>query len=252
MSRKDKPFIKDPFQEESFFEKHWATILLIVLGISILVLTCVRVKAAVDKGSGMIRSKYEEAKEAFTEKVYQTYYDLAFKKAEEKYHVENDVAIDISSIRETAKLEVLKAKDVALVYQEGDRSNQGITAWLQVPGEGIYTVDLMAGEFIVDDVRHNVLVRLPEPELSEFRIDYGNIEKLEFKTGGIFNKSYKVGEETARKMLSRADVQMKQDLTANQKFYSSAKKTAETMIRNLILQLNPEVTDLQVSVEFYE
>ncbi len=44
----------------------------------------------------------------------------------------------------------------------------GAVIWLQGSCTGIFTVNLNAGEIIVDDVNDYVLVRIPRPSLTTF------------------------------------------------------------------------------------
>ena len=160
------------------------------------------------------------------------------------------MAITIGDLKEIAKLEVLKVSDVEYIIEEGATNSNGITSWLEVPGQGTYVVDLQAAEFIVDDERAYVKVRAPYPELTNISIDYANVQKLFFKND-ILNDSYKVGEELAQRQLNSADMLIKKEFASNQRFYLSAQEAAVSTIQCLVKQLNPQNTDMTVEVEFY-
>ena len=145
---------------------------------------------------------------------------------------------------------MLKISDVEYSIVGSSDNSNNITSWLEVPGQGTYVVNLQAAEFIVDDERSYVLVRVPYPELTNISIDYANVRKLFFKND-LFDDSYKVGEDLASQQLRSADSLIKKEFTSNQHFYLSAQKAAISTIQCLVKQLNPEVTDLTVDVEFY-
>ena len=129
-------------------------------------------------------------------------------------------------------------------------NQNGITSWLEVPGRGTYVVDLQASEFIVDDERSYVKARAPYPELANISIDCVNVHKLFFKND-MLNDSLKIGEEMARRQLSSADLLIKKEFASNQRFYLSAQEVAVSSIECLVKQLNPQVENLLVDVEFY-
>lgn len=195
--------------------------------------------------SGYLTS-YETEKEAAYEEKYEDYKTSA----EEKYHVSNRVSIYIGGLEETQKLEVLKVSDVEFMIVNEEDNQDKLTSWLEVPGEGTFVVDLKAGEYIVDNERAHVLVRVPYPELTSVKIDYKNVDKILFKHG-IMNKSYRVGEELARQQLNEAEVLFRKEFLSNQTFFLSARKSAGKTIEALIRQLNPEIPELTVDVEFY-
>lgn len=64
-------------------------------------------------------------------------------------------------------------------------------------GDGVFTVDMKASEFIIDYERQYVLVRVPRPELTNCRITQAN--QL-FWQNGICNKSISVGIDKAVNM----------------------------------------------------
>ena len=122
-----------------------------------------------------------------------------------------------------------------------------------MPGEGVFVVDMAAGEYIVDNERRYVHIRVPYPELTNIYIDYENVKSLLFKNGIFFynNEDYDTGEELAKKQLDIASVLIKKEFISNQKFYLSAQDAAKTSIEALVRQLNFDVEDLSVEVEFY-
>lgn len=177
---------------------------------------------------------------------YQKYYNWA----EEQYHVKNRVTISLGDLRETANLEVLKVSDTEYIINGPEDNDANITSWLEVPGEGTYIVNLQAAEFIVDDERAYVLVRAPNPSLTNISIDYANVNKLFFKND-FLDDNIRVGEDLARQQLEGADVLIKKELTSNQYFYQSAQDAAVTAIQYLVKQFNPDIPELTVEVEFY-
>lgn len=157
---------------------------------------------------------------------------------------------NIKDIENTTGFEVLEVSDTEYIISDKEDNGNGITSWLEVPGQGTYIVNLQAAEFIVDNEREYVLVRAPYPEITNISIDYGNVKKLQF-INNIFNDSYSVGEDLARSQLNSADLLIKKEFASNQHFYLSAQEAAVSSIQCLVKQLNPKLPDMTVDVEFY-
>ena len=230
--------------------KHKGTIFLIL---SIIVLVAVNgflFSDIIRVGTEALEDSYANAYNSEREEAYQELYERYYELAEQQYHVSNRGSISIGNIKESAKLEVLKVSDVEYIIENSEDNTAGITSWLEVPGEGTYVVDLQSAEFIIDNERVHVTVRVPYPELTNVSIDYVNVNKL-FFDNKIFNESYKVGEDLARRQLDNADMLIKQEFATNQNFYLTAQETAKRSIEYLIRQMNPDETDLTVDVEFF-
>ena len=217
-------------------------------------------------GTGAAIDSFGTAKDEAAEEAYQFFYDQSYKAAEEAHHVSNNVSITIGDLREEQKLEVLKVSDVA--YETPEPKDQGwfeelianitgifdadVVSWLEVPGNGVFTVNLQAGEFIIDEARQYVLIRVPSPKLTEFAIDYENVELLLFEEGGAFKNSAKYGVDKAIEQLQSAELTMMQNVNNNQEFYKRAMESTEKMLINLVQQLNPQLHNLVVEVEFID
>lgn len=217
-------------------------------------------------GTGAAMDSFGAAKDEAAEEAYQFFYDKSYKAAEEAHHVSNNVSITIGDLREEQKLEVLKVSDVA--YETPTPKDKGwldgmiesitgifdaeVVSWLEVPGNGVFTVNLQAGEFIIDEARQYVLIRVPVPKLTEFAIDYENVELLLFEEGGAFKNSAKYGVDKAMEQLESAELTMMQNVNNNQEFYKRAMESAEKMLVNLVKQLNPQSPNLVVEVEFID
>ncbi len=212
-------------------------------------------------------SAYQDAVESAATAAYDSIYNTAYEAAEEAHHVSNEVVITIEDVQQISKLEVLQVSNTAYITPEDDEADilQSIVnkvagffiadtiTWLKVPGTAVFTVDLSAAEFIVDSERNYVLIRIPNPEISEFTIDYASVEMLYFKDGGLLkDKTAKVGVEKAREYLQDAELELRSDITGNQRFYQSARNAAETILTNLVKEFNADVEDLTVVIEFIE
>lgn len=198
-------------------------------------------KAAEDAFASAKSETYEQTK-ADEEKA-------AYDKAYSENKVTNDVAISVGSLRSEAELEVLEVFDVEYIIEEEEDNEEGILSWLMVPGKGVYTVDLTAAEFIVDEERCYVLVRVPEPEMKDCTIVYNEVQQLLFKNKG-FNESISIGEDAARKQLQEAYVRLEKNLGVDLNFYQSAELSAKRVITSLVKALNVKIPDLIVEVEF--
>ena len=217
-------------------------------------------------GAEAAAESFATEKDKANEEAYQFFYDKSFEAAEKAHHVSNRVSISVGDLREEQKLEVLKVSEVTYeVPKPKDQNRFKATvekvmgffdaeaeSWLEVPGNGVFVVNLRAGEFIIDEERQYVLIRVPSPELTSFTIDYENVELLTFEKGGIFKNNAKYGMDMAVEELQSAELTMRHDVNNNQKFYERAKDSAEKMLISLVKQLNPELPDLVVEVEFID
>ncbi len=203
-------------------------------------------------GSRAVKQAFDRERAAAEESVYHSFYEQGFKAGEEEYHVKNRAVITLGNLRETANLEVLSVSDVAFMIENPNSGNNNIQSWIQVPGTGVYTVDLAAGEFLVDDERSMVFVRVPKPELlpMNISIDHANIEILRFESN-VWQSSVKDGEQLAGKQLNEARTRIQEDISSNLQYYEFAEKSARSLLENLIRAVNSEIPDLKVEIEFF-
>ncbi len=203
----------------------------------------------IHKGGEDVRIAYEEAKNKASDEAYNMFYETAYMSAERKYHVSNEILIEVDKVKERANLEVLNVSDVEYVIESRKNNNDGLEIWMEFTGEGVYTVDMKESEFIVDSDRQYVLVRVPRPELTNCRIT--NAKQL-FWNNGILDKSILVGEEYAKEMRTTGYTKIYNYMKSNAQFYKDAKKSACMVIGNLVKGLNSDLTDLVVEVEFVD
>lgn len=172
---------------------------------------------------------------------------------EAAYHVKNRGIISIENIQERADLEVLAVSDVEYITNE--KSGDKVTSWLEVPGTGVFTVNLAMSEFVIDDMRHYVLARVPKPEIKaeNIQIDTKKVKILAYQNNHwIFdNGSVEEGEELARRQMSEAQAIIQEDVQSNERYFEIAKSSAESIIKQLIKSLNKDVANLDVEVEFF-
>lgn len=103
-------------------------------------------------GQIRIKNAYQTAEQNAYNGIYQTAFDIA----EAQNHVSNYAVISVEGIRKVSRLEVLTASGSEFVIKNAD-SDKKTVSWLEVQGTGVFTVDLFAGEFIVDPERQSVL-----------------------------------------------------------------------------------------------
>ena len=127
-----------------------------------------------------------------------------------------------------------------------------IVSWVEVPGHGIFTVDLKSAEFVIDNRREHVIIRVPRPELTNFTIDYADVKLLLIEDNGLIKNSAKTGEDIIREQLQSAELSMRQNTSSNQAFIESACDNAERILKTMAKQLNPESSDLTVEVLFFD
>ncbi len=204
------------------------------------------------KGTRAVKKAFDREKEKAEQAVFQSYYEQGYNAGEKEYHVKNRGVITLGNIRETANLEVLSVSDVAYMIENPDSSNKNTQSWIEVPGTGVFTVNLAAGEFLVDDVRNSVYVRVPRPELlpMNINIDHSKVQVLRFASN-TWNSSISDGEQLAGKQLNEARTKIQEDISSNLQYYEFAEKSAVSLIENLIKALNTDIPDLKVEIEFF-
>ena len=247
---------------DDFFHKfRIAAIIFIFLSLSLSVYLFWDMFAA---GISSLGTAFSRTKDEKAESVYQNFYNKGYEAGEKAHHVSNRAFISIGDLRETQELEVLAVSEVSYQEQKPEENTgiqgllegfenmfkPGFTVWLEVPGSGVFTVDLQAGEFIIDPVRQLVLIRLPSPELAHFTVEYDNVNELYFDQEGLFSGTAKSGVDAAETLLKDAHSNMMQSVANNQDFHQRARDAAENMLTTLVKQLNPHLPDLQVEVEF--
>lgn len=244
-------------KKKTFFQslsKRWlvASVFPILLAVVAFFLCLYFVTETVSIGANSAKDAYEAAKNTKSQEVYQSFYDTAYESAEEAFHLSNQVSITLGDIRETAALEVLSVSAVGYSVQD-KADNNAATSWLKVTGTGTFTVNLQAGEFIVDDERQYVLVRVPKPVLTGFSTS--DTEPMLFEDGsfmGFFNGDNSKGADLALAQVKEAALDARLSIISNQRFYQSAETSAELMIENLVRALNQDVEDLTVEIEFMD
>ncbi len=215
-------------------------------------------------GTAATNSAFQAEKETSSEEAYDWFYNKSYTAAEASHHVSNDVSITIGSLREEAKLEVLNVSNIE--YTIFSNENEGtsrqsfwdfvtadeddLVSWFAIPGNGVFTVDLRTAEFIIDEERAYVLLRIPRPELTEFTIDFANVEILYFEDSGLFKNSAKAGVDLALEALQDAEQTLREEILSDQRFYQAAYDNAVSLLTCLIMELNPDFSNLTVDVEF--
>ena len=203
------------------------------------------------RGSAAVREAFEREKSAAEENTYQAFYDTSYNAAENDYHVKNQAVITLSGIRETAELEVLSVSDI--VYMIKNKNDIFDTRlWLEVPGTGVFTVNLAAGEFLVDNERNSVYVSLPRPSVSAdtIEVDLGNVKVLEEESHAI-GSSILEGEELVLQQLKEAQIKIREDIMSNKDYNEYAEESARSLLETWIRAVNKDVEDLTVEIEFY-
>lgn len=218
-----------------------SVVLIIVIGLLI--------SGTIKKGKETAAEAYNKAKEKAKEDTYNSFYNMAFTSAEHHYHVSNRALIEVEAVKEEAQLEVLRVFDVEYVVDPEIIEDSGAQIWVEYGGEGVFAVDMKQCEFIIDNDHEYVLARVPKPKLIRCKITQQTPLLLK---EGLFNKSTSEGVDFANSMYKIGDAQLNSYIKSNPKFYSAAKKSAQTIISDLIMSLNPDLPNLTVDVDFVE
>ena len=193
---------------------------------------------------------YNDTYKRVAEETEQKIYDKVFQTAEKKYHVSNEIKLSIDNVKELSKLEVLKVSDVEFIMHE--QSDDKFDAWVAIPGNGIYTIDMNMCDFLIDNERNIVVTRLPEPELTEIGVDHEHIEIYNHGSTIINNGNYSDGTDIADADLKEGEKLIEEEFRNNQEYFRQAKVSAENFMINWIKSLNSDNEDLKVVVEFMD
>lgn len=208
---------------------------------------------------------FQRTRTEVQEDVYQKHYSDAYEKAENAHHVSNRISISISDIQKMQKLEVLQVSNVAYITEddvgEGEEAKDlwsdvvgifegKLTSWIEATGKGSFTVNMKASEFIVDNERRYVLVRIPRPSLDNFTLDQA--KAVYVNDDGVKKKGISDGVDLAARQRRYAGEKLKKEVESDQFFYESAENAAETILENLVKGFNHDIPDLTVEVEFID
>lgn len=229
------------------FRTNWLpiTIIATTLFIIVIILAVFFFGSTITKSSVAAIYGYNNSKSLTREDTYKQFYSKGFEIGESRNHVSNIGSISIDNIKEKSDLEVLTLRDVVFICTDEDKK-----VWVQATGTGIFTVNLNAGEFIVDNNRHYVYIRIPQPELIPDSINVDKVENLLFEHN-MFHGSISEGVHLAQKIRSDAKAKIVEDFTSNQDYYNMAKEAAVSIITDMVYALNSNVDDICVNVEFY-
>lgn len=209
---------------------------------------------AAGKTAQTFSESYASTKAQVSQEVYEKYERIGYEKSEKKYHTSNRVTINIGTLKEKNALEVLSASDTYLNVVKKDDASEDSQRWVAIPGTAVYTVDLSMSEIIKDEYNRYILVRVKDPELANIKINYDdvNVYLYEYKQDWFkVNGTYEGGADEAQRDYAEAYSEMCERFYSDQKFYISARNSAEDIITSMVRNLNPEIPDLKVEVEFF-
>lgn len=230
----------------------------VFITLGLIVLIAVLAVLTVVRGLNSLQQSYDNAKDETARRVSERYREAIYDAVEDRWHTSNRATISLGEIRERSELEVLTVDDVDYVVDpKSDDGNPVIEwfkelrnkkMWLRVSGNGVFTVNLSTGEYIVDEAREAVTIRLYKPVLKNFRVDYKNTEILYYENG--FHKTEKEGIDQVQGEIRESVGRMRSNVVGNQDYYESAEDSARDMLTTMVKQLNPDHPNLQVIVEF--
>lgn len=223
--------------------------------------SCFIFSIAAKKTSTAYSDSYASAKLQASQEAYAKYEKMGYDKAEKKYHTSNRATINIDTLKEKNHLEVLSASDTYLnVIKESDIMEDS-QRWVAIPGTAVYTVDMSMSEIIKDDYNEYILVRVKYPELSDITINYDKVETYLYVYNSLatsiekgrisYDGTYKAGASEAQRDYAKAYSEMYERFYSDQKFYITAQDSARRIITSMVRNLNPEIPNLKVEVEFF-
>lgn len=240
-------------------------ITVLIFSVVLLVIGAALVARAITVAGRSAGEAFQRTRTEVQEDVYQKHYLDAYEKAENTHHVSNRISISISDIQKMQKLEVLQVSNVTYITEDdADESEEAkdlwsgfvgifegrLTSWIEAIGKGSFTVNMKASEFIVDNERRYVLVRIPRPSLDNFTLDQA--KAVYVNDDGVKKRGTSDGVDLAARQRRYAWEKLKKEVESDQFFYESAEKAAETILENLVKGINSDIPELTVEVEFID
>lgn len=200
-------------------------------------------KLTVENAGEAFDAAYQTSKESQTPLTYEQFYLAAL----EQYKTKNDLTTAVSADYGTGKLEVMKICDSVCIPQSASEDEDS-SLTLVIPFNGVYTIDLQLAEFITDQERSIVTVRVPYPEVSDFKVEYENARLLD-DSGITVTIGKMTTPELARGEFEGKNIDLREQITENKIFTENAAETARQKIISTIMALNP-YEEVTVEVEF--
>lgn len=203
-------------------------------------------KSAVDS----FNSSYEQTKKD----TYNEFYNAAYLNAEKDNHVSNRESIVIDQIKKISNLEVYKAYDTEYVINE--YSTNKYESWYELNGSCTYFIDLQKSEFLVDQERNAITIRIPDPE-QKYDIDVPKRllfadDTITFLWWDTNNGSTIIGIDDAHNSEVEGREKIKNYFINNETLINNAKNSAVKVLTNLVEGVNSKVENLTVTIEFLE
>lgn len=195
--------------------------------------------------------RMQDSFSATRDNTFAAFYQTAHNFAEEQNHVSNYVTIAIEAEREVSRLEVLTVSDSEFIIKDAGSGN-GATSWLEVQGKGVFTVDLDAAEFIADSKRQYVLVRIPNPVLTNCSLSGTGKQFWHSSNFPLANGSIAEGVRLSQEQFAEGRVRLEDSMRQNRRFHEAAQSAAKLMIEAVVKKWNPDIPDLYVEIEFFE
>lgn len=235
-------------------EGSWIVLSLIFILIMAIVAAAsiIIVRYSIKKGVTTATDSFQEAYNESKDETYKKYKEMAYKLAEEGYHVSNRATISIYGVKGKKDLNVLRVNDVVYIIKDKNETKSKTSSWLKVSGKGVFSVNLTAAEYVIDNARQLVLIRVPHPVVDTSSISIDETETLHFKENKWSrDNSVQSGEELAMELLGEAKQKIQEDFEANEQYAKLAESSTKSMLEALIKGVNPDAEELKVEVEFY-
>ncbi len=253
-----------------------AVIILSVAFLGAVVIICVVMLCGIPQNAIRIAGdNYKSAFSAERENTYDKFYQLGYDIGEKRSHISNDVLVDVNKIKEVEVLEVLdvSASDVKeykfdneltdpanifleliqfVTGKQDETPSPEAVVWLEGSCIGTYEIDLKSSEVIIDNANKYVLVRLPSPSLRFISHDF-EVKYYNNGTGilrKVFDGSAQRGMDAAIKDTADMTAHL-HDMLNDREQSDHAREQAEVLIVDLIKDLNSDVPDIKVDVEFF-
>lgn len=201
------------------------------------------------QGASALKNSYNESYSSNKDAAYDQWYKTFYEKAEAENHLSNRLSISIEDIDSRAALEVLKVQDTEFVFEDADDNAENIELWLEVSGVATYVVNLKEAEFVVDSDRNYVLVRAPEPEVSNPHIT--SASKI-FANNDYWDDSIQDGKQITEELENKGLELLREEFETNRNYRKNAIQAAEGSLQRFVMQLNPDVDNITVDVEFFD
>lgn len=210
----------------------------------IIIVSCISISLynkTVRTGAEAFSAAYSDSRDKVSDEISREFYNAALVQYKPVYSTVTDMET------ENGLLEVFRVSDISYI-PHSPAGGVETPFYIEIPCSGIYTVNMQNSEIINDEQRKHVTVRIPQPELTDFTVEFESARLID--TSGITISSVgKSASEYAHEAADEDDPVLMENMLANRIFTENAEEAAKKILVQAISARNPFL-DITVEVEF--